>query len=109
AMGYLEGNLMLLDGAGRNRLFGGHEDWADGGFYFNRGYTNPPGGANRPFGGILRYKDGPDGYATIFRYFDDLSAFQFQDGLQMNLGHGTWNNNFPVKFGVTAYYYEETQ
>ena len=108
-MGYLEGNLTLLDGAGRSRLYGGHEDWADGGFYFNRGYTNPPGGSNRPFGGILRYKDGADGYATIFRYFDDLSAFQFQNGLQMNLGHGTWNNNFPVKFGVTVYYYEETQ
>lgn len=105
AMGYLEGNLTLLDGAGRSRIYGGHEDWADGGFYFNRGYTNPPGGSNRPFGGILRYKDGADGYATIFRYFDDLSAFQFKKGLQMNLGHGTWDNNFPVKFGVTAYYY----
>ncbi|MDE3089146.1 MAG: DUF2961 domain-containing protein [Chloroflexota bacterium] len=108
SMGYLEGNLALLDGAGRSRLYGGHEDWADGGFYFNRGYTNPPGGSNRPFGGILRYKDGKDGYATIFRYFDDLSAFQFKNGLQMNLGHGTWNNNFPVKFGVTAYYYATT-
>ncbi len=106
--GYLEGNLLLFDGAGRSRLFGGHEDWADGGFYFNRGYTNPPGGSNRPFGGILRYKDGKDGYATIFRYFNDLSAFEFKNGLQMNLGHGTWNNNFPVKFGVTAYYYATT-
>jgi hypothetical protein len=106
-MGYLEGNLSLADGADRSRLYGGHEDWADGGFYFNRGYTNPPGGSNRPFGGILRYKDGADGYATIFRYFDDLSAFRFQNGLVMNLGHGTWDNNFPVKFGITAYYYEE--
>jgi len=108
-MGYLEGNLTLEDGARKSRIFGGHEDWADGGFYFNRGYTNPPGGSNRPFGGILRYKDGADGYATLFRYFDDLSAFRFQNGLQMNFGHGTWNNNFPVRFGITAYYYEETQ
>ncbi len=108
-MGYLEGNLLMVDGAGNSRLYGGHEDWADGGFYFNRGYTNPPGGSNRPFGGILRYKDGKDGYATIFRYFDDLSAFQFTNGLQMNLGHGTWNNNFPVKFGVTVYYYKEVK
>ncbi len=107
--GYLEGNLLMLDGGGRSRLYGGHEDWADGGFYFNRGYTYPPGGSNRPFGGILRYKDGDDGYATIFRYFNDLSAFQFENGLQMNLGHGTWNNNFPVKFGVTVYYYERVQ
>ncbi len=106
-MGYLEGNLMLLDGTGRSRLYGGHEDWADGGFYFNRGYTNPAGGSNRPFGGILRYKDGKDGYATIFRYLNDLSAFRFQNGLQMNLGHGTWDNNFPVKYGVTVYYYKE--
>ncbi len=109
SMGYLEGNLQLRDGAGSSRLYGGQEDWADGGFYFNRGYTDPPGGSNRPFGGILRYKDGADGYATIFRYFDDLSAFQFQNGLQMNFGHGTWDNNFPVQYGVTAYYYEETQ
>ncbi len=107
SMGYLEGNLMLQDGAGKSRLYGGQEDWADGGFYFNRGYTNPPAGSNRPFGGILRYKDGNDGYATIFRYFDDLSAFRFRNGLQMNFGHGTWDNNFPVKYGVTAYYYGE--
>ena len=109
SMGYLEGNLMLKDGAGRSRLYGGQEDWADGGFYFNRGYTNPPGGSNRPFGGILRYKDGVDGYATIFRYLNDLSAFSFQNGLQMDFGHGTWDNNFPVKYGVTAYYYEEVK
>lgn len=106
-MGFLEGNLVLKDGAGRSRMYGGHEDWADGGFYFNRGYTSPPGGSNRPFGGILRYKDGPDGYATVFRYFNDLSAFRFKNGLQMNLGHGTWKNNFPVKFGVTVYYYRQ--
>lgn len=107
SMGYLEGNLHLFDGAGRERIYGGHEDWADAGFYFNRGYTSPSGGSNRPFGGILRYKDGADGYATIFRYFNDLSAFRFQFGLQMNLGHGTWDNNFPVKFGTTVYYYKE--
>ncbi|MBI5032483.1 MAG: DUF2961 domain-containing protein [Chloroflexi bacterium] len=107
-MGYLEGNLHLFDGTGRERIYGGHEDWADAGFYFNRGYSAPVGGSNRPFGGILRYKDGKDGYATIFRYFNDLSAFRFQNGLQMNFGHGTWNNNFPVKFGVTVYYYKES-
>jgi hypothetical protein len=107
AMGYLEGNLTLADGAGNTRIYAGHEDWADGGFYFNRGYTNPSGGANRPFGGILRYKDGAEGHATIFRYFDDLSAFRFKNGLQMSFGHGTWKNNFPVKFGVTVFYYQQ--
>ena len=106
-MGYLEGNLSLRDGAGNARMYGGHEDWADGGFYFNRGYTSPPGGSNRPFGGILRYKDGKDGYATVFRYFNDASAFRFQNGLQMFFGHGTWGNNFPVKYGATVYYYAE--
>jgi hypothetical protein len=106
-MGYLEGNLTLTDGAGNNRVFGGQEDWADGGFYFNRGYTEPPGGSNRPFGGILRYKDGKDGYATLFRYFNDLSAFRFKGGLTLAFGHGTWNNNFPVRYGVTVYYYRE--
>ncbi|MBI3741611.1 MAG: DUF2961 domain-containing protein, partial [Chloroflexi bacterium] len=107
AMGYLEGNLALADGIGNARVYGGHEDWADGGFYFNRGYTNPPGGSNRPFGGILRYKDGKDGYATLFRYFNDLSAFRFKNGLQMNFQHGTWQNNFAVKFGATVIYYRE--
>jgi len=107
AMGYLEGNLTLRDGAGTTRVYAGHEDWADGGFYFNRGYTEPSGGANRAFGGILRYQDGKDGYATIFRYFNDLSVFRFKNGLQMSFGHGTWQNNFPVKFGLTALYYFE--
>lgn len=105
AMGYLEGNLALFDGAGNARLYGGHEDWADGGFYFNRGYTEPSGGANRPFGGMLRYKDGKDGYATIFRYFNDLTAFRFKNGLTLNFGHGTWGNNFPVRYGATVLYY----
>jgi hypothetical protein len=109
AMGYLEGNLMLKDGDGHLRIFGGHEDWADGGFYFNRGYTEPPGGANRPFGGILRYKDGKDGYATIFRYFNDLAAFRFRNGLTLSFGHGTWKNNFPVSYGTTIFYYRNVQ
>ncbi len=105
--GYLEGNLSLTDGAGDSRIYGGQEDWADGGFYFNRGYTSPPGGSNRPFGGILRYRDGKDGYATLFRYFNDLSAFRFKNGLVLSFGHGTWRNNFAVSYGTTVYYYKE--
>lgn len=105
-MGYLEGNLSIADGSGNSRIYGGQEDWADGGFYFNRGYTSPPGGSNRPFGGILRYRDGKDGYATLFRYFDDLSAFVFTNGLTLSFGHGTWNNNYPVRYGTTVYYYQ---
>ncbi len=106
-MGYLEANLNLVDGSGNSRLFSGHEDWAGSGYYFNLGYTTPSGGSNRPFGGILRYKDGEDGYATIFRYFNDLSAFRFKDGLAMSFGHGTWRNNYPVSYGTTVYYYKE--
>lgn len=106
-MGYLEGNLTLTDGDGNSRVFGGQEDWADAGFYFNRGYTDPPGGSNRPFGGILRYKDGKDGYATLFRYFSDMSAFRFKEGLTLAFGHGTWKNNFPVHYGTTVYYYRQ--
>lgn len=106
-MGYLEGNLNMFDGTGNGRLYSGHEDWADGGYYFNSGYTTPPGGANRPFGGILRYKGGEDGYATLFRYFNDLSAFRFKDDLHLMFGHGTWKNNFAVKYGATVYYYRE--
>gem|GEM_PF-1452052 len=106
-MGYLEGNLTLYDGKENFRLYAGHEDWADGGFYFNSGYTAPPGGANRPFGGILQYKGGKDGYATLFRYFNDLAAFRFKNGLQMNFGHGTYRNNFAVKYGLTAFYYQD--
>lgn len=106
-MGYLEGDLTMYDGDGNFRLYAGQEDWTDGGFYFNNGYTAPPGGANRPFGGILEYKNAKDGYATLFRYFNDLAAFRFKDGLLMNFGHGTYRNNFAVKYGVTAYYYAE--
>jgi len=106
-MGYLEANLKMNDGAGNARVYSGHEDWALAGYFFNLGYTTPSGGTNRPFGGILRYKDGEDGYATIFRYFNDLSAFQFKNGLTLSFGHGTWKNNFPVTFGATIFYYQQ--
>jgi hypothetical protein len=104
-MGYLEGNLSISDGAGNQRMYSGQEDWAEGGYYFNAGYTTPTGGSNRPFGGILRYKSGPDGYATLFRYFNDLSAFRFKDGLNLAFGHGTYRNNFPVTYSTVIYYY----
>ena len=103
--GYLEANLSLMDGAGNARIFNGHEDWAGGGYYFNLGFTTPSGGGNRPFGGILRYKEAVDGYATVFRYFNDLSAFRFKKGLTLSFGHGTWRNNYPVTFGTTVLYY----
>ncbi len=105
--GYLESNLSLSDGTGNARLYGGHEDWAGGGYYFNLGYTVPPGGGNRPFGGVLRYKEAEDGYATVYRYFNDLSAFRFKRGLTLSFGHGTWRNNYPVTFGTTVLYYLE--
>lgn len=106
-MGYLEGNLTLVDGNGNTRYYSGQEDWAEGGYYFNSGYTTPPGGANRPFAGILRYSAGKDGYATLFRYFNDLSAFRFYNGLHLSFGHGTWHNNFPVTYGATLFYYSQ--
>ncbi len=106
-MGYLEGNLNIYDGTGNGRLYSGQEDWVDGGYYFNSGYTTPSGGGNRPFGGILRYREGDDGYATLFRYFNDLSAFRFKNDLHLMFGHGTWENNFPVKYGATVYYYRQ--
>jgi hypothetical protein len=106
-MGYLEANLKMNDGAGNARVYSGHEDWALAGYFFNLGYTMPGGGSNRPFGGILRYRDGEEGYATIFRYFNDLSAFHFKNGLTLSFGHGTWKNNFPVTFGATIFYYQQ--
>lgn len=106
-MGYLEANLRMNDGAGNARIYSGHEDWALSGYFFNLGYTTPSGGSNRPFGGILRYKDGEEGYATVFRYFNDLSAFRFKNGLTLLFGHGTWKNNFPVTFGATIFYYQQ--
>lgn len=105
-MGYLEGNLTLTDGAGNSRYYSGQEDWAEGGYYFDAGYTVPPGGSNRPFGGVLRYRQGGNnGYATLFHYFNDLSAFIFKNGLHLSFGHGTWNNNFAVTYAATVYYY----
>jgi hypothetical protein len=108
-MGYLEGNLTLSDGVGHQRFYSGQEDWAEGGFYFNLGYTSESGGGNRPFAGILRYRQADDGYATLFRYFNDLSAFPFNNGLDLSFGHGTWNNNFAVTYAATAFYYEQVQ
>ncbi|MBI5029175.1 MAG: DUF2961 domain-containing protein [Chloroflexi bacterium] len=106
-MGYLEGNLTISDGEGNRRFYSGQEDWAEGGYYFNSNYTLPSGGSNRPFGGILRYKGGKDGYATLFRYFNDLSAFRFKNSVHLAFQHGTWNNNFPVSYGITVFYYSK--
>lgn len=106
-MGYLEANLTLRDGAGNSRIYNGHEDWALGGYFFNEGYTVPTGGSNRPFGGVLHYKTGEQGSATVFRYFSDLAAFRFQNGLTLGFGHGTWKNNYPVSFGTTIFYYQQ--
>jgi hypothetical protein len=105
SMGYLEGNLTVSDGAGNSRYFSGQEDWAEGGYYFDSGFTLPRGGANRPFAGVLRYQPGPNGYATLFRYWSDLAAFPFHAGLYLSFGHGTYNNNFPVNYGLTLFYY----
>ncbi len=105
AMGYLEGNLTLKDGAGNSRYYSGQEDWAEGGYYFNLGYTTPPGGGNLPFAGVFRYKGGTDGFASFFRYFNDLSAFRFQNGLDLSFGHGTFRNNFPVSYSTVVFYY----
>ncbi len=106
-LGYLEGKLTLTDGIGNTRHYTGQEDWTDGGYYFNWDYTLPPGGSNRPFGGILRYAGGANGYETLFRYFNDLSAFPFENGLHLSFGHGTFENNFSVSYGATAFYYHE--
>jgi hypothetical protein len=38
-------------------------------------------------------------------YFNDLSALPFEDGLHLSFGHGTYENNFPVSYGATAFYY----
>ncbi len=106
-MGYLEGNLTLSDGEGNQRFYSGQEDWAEGGFYFNIGFTSVSGGGNRPFAGILRYQQADAGYATLFRYFNDLSAFPFKNGLDLSFGHGTWNNNFSVTYAATVLYYRQ--
>ncbi|MCL4396599.1 MAG: DUF2961 domain-containing protein [Chloroflexi bacterium] len=108
-MGYLEGNLTLTDGAGNTRYYSGQEDWAEGGYYFNSDFQAPPGGSNRPFGGLLSYQGGPNGYATLFRYFNDLSAFPFRNGLRLAFEHGTWGNNFPVSYGATVLYYHTVE
>ncbi len=105
-MGYLEGNLTISDGAGNARYYSGQEDWAEGGYYFNDGFTIPPGGSNRPFAGVMRYHQGGNtGFATLFRYFDDISSFPFKDGLHLSFGHGTWQNNYPVTYSTVVFYY----
>ncbi len=104
-MGYLEGNLTLMDGTGNSRYYSGQEDWAEGGYYFNLGYTTPPGGGNLPFAGLFRYRGGTNGYASFFRYFGDLSAFRYQNGLDLLFGHGTYRNNFPVSYSTVVFYY----
>jgi hypothetical protein len=43
----------------------------------------------------------------MFRYFNDLSAFRFKKGLTLSFQHGTWKNNYPLRYGVAVFYYSE--
>lgn len=99
-LGYMEGNVTMQDGVANLRIYSGLEDFADGGYNF-------ASLKNLPFAGMLAYQYQPPetGYITVFRYLNDISAFRFRDGLMFSFQHGTYANNFPVRYGVTAYYY----
>jgi hypothetical protein len=106
-MGYMESNVTLKDGTGVMRVYSGLEDFADGGYCF--GSDKGPGMNNLPFAGVLAFSWYPPerGYFTLFRYLNDLSAFRFKNGLTISIQHGTWKNNFPVRYGMAAFYYSE--
>lgn len=106
-MGYMESNVTLKDGRGVVRIYSGLEDFADGGYDFDS--DKGPGAKNLPFAGVLAFSWLPQetGYFTLFRYFNDLSAFRFNKGLTLSFQHGTWKNNFSLRYGLTAFYYSE--
>ncbi len=106
-LGYMESNVTLQDGRGVVRVYSGLEDFADGGYDFDS--DRGPGAKNLAFAGVLAFSLTPRerGYFTLFRYWNDLSAFRFRDGLSLSFQHGTWDNNFSLRYGVTAFYYAE--
>lgn len=117
-MAYLESNVNMSDSRkGTARILSGIEEIGETGYWANDAYTNPAGGGNRYFSGILgasferekgrEYDMREDSYVTFFRYYNDLSAFRFIDGLKISIQHGTWKNNFPVRYGATLFYYLE--
>ena len=77
-MGYMESNVTLKDGRGVLRVYSGLEDFADGGYDFDS--DKGPGAKNLPFAGVLAFSWKPreQGYFTLFRYWNDLSAFRFR-------------------------------
>ena len=106
-MAYIEGNVTIRDGSGNLRVYSGLEDFADAGYNFDS--DQGQGAKNRSFAGVLGFVFNPPekGYVTIFRYFNDSSAFLFKRGLTIAIQHGTWKNNFPVRYGLTAFYYSQ--
>lgn len=108
-MGYMESNVTLKDGSGVTRVFSGLEDFADGGYDFAS--DQGPGAKNLPFAGVLAFSWKPPekGFFTIFRYLPDQSAFRFKDGLILAFQHGTWQNNYPVRYGLTTFYYADAR
>lgn len=108
-MGYMESNVTLRDGRGAVRVYSGLEDFADGGYDFDS--DKGAGGRNLPFAGVLGFSFNPPekGYFTIFRYWNDLCAFRFKQGLSLAIQHGTWKNNFNVRYGAVVLYYAQVQ
>lgn len=106
-MGYMESNVTLRDGRGLTRIYSGLEDFADGGYVFDSDQGS--GAKNLPFAGVLAFSWKPpeSGYFTMFRYFNDLSAFRFKKGLTLSFQHGTWKNTYPLRYGVAVFYYSE--
>ena len=87
------------------RIYSGFEDFADAGYVFSS--DKGPGKNNLYSSGVLAFSRDPleTGYITIFRYFNDLSALVFKNGLTISIQHGTWKNNFPVRYGLAGFYY----
>lgn len=106
-MGYMESNVTFRDGRGVVRVYSGLEDFADGGYDFDS--DQGPGVKNLFFAGVLAFSLNPRerGFFTLFRYWNDLSAFRFRDGLTLSFQHGTWQNNYALRYGLTAFYYTE--
>lgn len=106
-MGFMESNVTLKDGSGVLRVYTGLEDLAGGGYTFNSDQGS--GSKNLFFAGVLSsvWQPREKGYLSIFKYFGDLSAFRFKRGLTLSFQHGTWKNNYPMRYGLTVFYYAD--
>ncbi len=106
--GFLEGNVEIDTGKG-TLIHSSIEDFFNGGIYWNLFHQGVP---NQPYthhSGLLSGQwDGAKPFGTFYRYFHGTDGIEFTNALKVSMQHGVFNNNWPVTYALTIYYYKDS-